>query len=151
MKDMSPSFVLKIKSRKMLSLPFMTHRKLSLFKILLENIELEINTELGKKLSELDYVILNSSMRLIQRKRLVLQKDLCLFFWEPECHFVVILTTKGAFTSREDSHFFLKIAVSSIEEIKNILLLGSLYFNNVKKNILTRESKNNHRTNSHDH
>ena len=36
MKDMSPYLVLKIKSRKMASLPFMTHRKSSLFKICCE-------------------------------------------------------------------------------------------------------------------
>ena len=56
---------------------------------------------------------------------------------------MVTLTAEETFTP--------KMVFSSVEEIKNILLLGSLYFNNVKKNILTTKSKNNRRTNSHGH
>ena len=55
----------------------------------------------------------------------------------------------GHFDHRRD--IYTENGISSVEEIKNILLLGSLYFNDVKKNILTTKSKNNRRTNSHGH
>ena len=50
--------------------------------------------------------------------KLVFHKDLCLFSWEPKCHSVVTLTMEETFTPREDSHLFLKIVFSSVEEIK---------------------------------